>query len=425
MNTSTYGISIAEKNVPNRGEADAAKGIQQALDSGAPLVYIPFGTYRIDRGLKIGSSTRLVVHPQALLFFADGAGRCAADFLLSNRNAEKGDRDISVSGGIWDGNNVNNPRGGEDDRNAFTGALINMKNVDGFVLEDAVLKDSTAYFTRFTRVRNFRVERIRFQMTHVTRNQDGVHCCGYCENGHIHDITATGRYTTGDDLVALNADDGLLRSELLGAEAGPIRNLQISNIRAEDCHSLIRLASVWSEIADIDIRGVYGGCRHYALNADALRYCRRPLFVPDDPAYAQGVGLLKNIRLADAEVYSTSDNPVPLFCLESRMDNLTMQRVARSLVNDTNPGAPLVAIRNVIQNRVFAEYRCVGKNDSAVFGNMQSVAGLPGLVREDNAGSPVRSMELHTDYLEALAVGEPLLQKLPEKNCMVGLPAGS
>lgn len=48
MNTTTYGITIGDVKVPNRGQADAAKGIQQALDSGAPYVYIPYGTYRID-----------------------------------------------------------------------------------------------------------------------------------------------------------------------------------------------------------------------------------------------------------------------------------------------------------------------------------------------------------------------------------------
>lgn len=356
------------------------------------------------------------------MIFGSGAGRCVTDFLLSNRNPDAGDRDISISGGIWDGNNVNNPRGGEGDRNAFTGALINMKNVDGFVLEHAVLKDSTAYFTRFTRVRNFRVERIRFEMTHVTRNQDGVHCCGHCENGHIHDISATGRYTTGDDLVALNADDGLLRSELLGAEAGPIRNLQISNIRAEDCHSLIRLASVWSEISNLDIRGVYGGCRHYALNADALRYCRLPLFDPADSAYAKGVGLLKNIRLADAEVYSTSNNPVPLFCLESRMDGFELHRIARRQAHDTNPDAPLVAIRNVIQNRVCAEYRHIDSGAVPPLGESQFVAGRPKMVRGDNAGCPVHAMEICTDELAFLAVGAPWLQKLPKKNCRIGFP---
>ncbi len=424
MPDNAYGVSVAEFNVPDRGEADASAGIQRALDSGAGHVFIPYGRYRIDKGLKISGSTRLVVHPQATLFFADGAGRCASDFLIANRDEQGGDSDISISGGIWDGNNANNPRGREGDSDAYTGTLMNMKNVDGFRLRDVVLKDSTAYFTRFTRVRNFRIQGVRFEMTHITRNQDGIHCCGYCENGHIHDIRAHGRYTTGDDLIALNADDGLLRSELLGAEAGPIRNLHISDIHAEDCHSLVRLASVWSEISDIDIRGVCGGCRHYALNADALRYCRVPLFDAADPAYAEGAGLLRNIHIEDVEVYSTSDNDLPLLCLESRMDNFRMRRVRRSLSDDTNPATPLVEMRNVIQDHILAEYRRSASDTDAHPECIQPVAGLEGMVRAEMTGRKVDHLQIHTDYLHNFAAGAPVLRQLPDKNCMVGLTDG-
>ncbi len=421
MNPTPFGISISNFNVPDRGDADASAGIQQALDSGAPHIYIPYGTYRIDNGLKIAGSTRLVVHPQATLFFGDGAGRCASDFLISNRHEERGDSDISISGGIWDGNNINNPRGREGERDAYTGTLMNMKNVDGFRLENVVLKDATAYFTRLTRVRNFQVGGVRFQMTHITRNQDGVHCCGYCENGRIHDIKAYGRYTTGDDLIALNADDGLLRSELLGAEAGPIRNLHISDIGAEDCHCLIRLASVWSEISDIHIRGVYGGCRGYALNADSLRYCRVPLFDPSDPAYAQGVGLLKNIHIEDVEVYRTIDDDSTLFCLESRMDCFTMSQVRRVPSRDANPAASLIEMKHVLQERLVAEYWQSAPDADVAPANRRPVAGFPGMVRTEASGQKVDNLKLHTDHLYTFSAAMPVLNPLPEKNCMRGL----
>lgn len=421
MNQTTFGISITDFNVPNHGDADASAGIQRALDSGAPHIYIPYGHYRIDKGLKIGSATRLVVHPQATLFFGDGAGRCVSDFLISNRNPEQGDQDIVISGGIWDGNNRNNPRGQEGDRNAYTGTLINMKHVKGFRLEHAVLKDSTAYFTRFTRLQDFHIAHIRFQMTHVTRNQDGIHCCGHCENGHIHDIKAFGRYTTGDDLVALNADDGLLRSELLGAESGPIRNLRISDIFAEDCHSLIRMASVWSEIANIHVRNVYGGCRHYALNADALRYCRVPLFKSDDPAYAQGVGLLRDIHIEDVEVFSTSGYADALFCLESRMDRFAMHNVRRSSAQDAGPKAPLLEMRNVIQHAILAESTASEHDPNP--STRPSVAGFPGRHRMESIDQPLESLKLYTDHLHEFVASKPTLGALPEKNCMVGLVA--
>ena len=417
----TYGVTIADYGVPRDGRSDASTGIQAALDAGAPLVYVPYGAYRIDKGLLLSSHTRLVVHPEARLFLADGAGRRATDFLLSNRDPDKGNENIVVSGGIWDGNNRNNPRGREGDLDAYTGTMLNMKNVRGLQLRDMRLQDSTAYFTRFTRVSQFRVERIQFQITHVTRNQDGIHCAGYCEDGEIHDIAGYGVYTTGDDLVALNADDALLRSELLGAEAGPIRRLHISNLRADDCHSFVRMASIWAEISDIDIRGVVGGCRNMALNADALRYCRVPLFDSRDPAYANGVGMLRNIRFADAQVHKTGADKHPLFCLESRLDHCRLVNIRRDMERDTCPEAPLLAIRNVQQGRLTAEYRARDLvKDERLSSWRNVVAGEP-YVRQEARATMDAFVIPDSDHIVDLLAGEPVVHDLPPANNRVGL----
>lgn len=420
MEIHDYGVSVASYKTPNDGSADSSTGIQAALDSGSPLVYLPYGIYRIDRGLKIASNTRLIAHPNAQIFYGDGAGRRSSDFLISNKDPDRGNRNITIAGGIWDGNNRNNPRGTEGDLDAYTGSLINMKNVKGLTLENLLLKDSTAYFIRLSSVTQFRVEKIRHQITHVTRNQDGVHCAGNCSDGHIHDIEARGLYTTGDDLIALNADDALLRSELLGAEAGPIRNLTISNIRADDCHSMIRMASIWSEISNIDIRGVFGGCRNYVLNADGLRYARVPLFDAKQPEYSKGVGLLKNIRLADAEVYHSRKTDSTLFCLESRMDNFVLSNITRDPARDACPDSSFLKMDNVIQSHFIAEYRTKSEAESAL-GKGASITGSNGCVRIDKATHTFSSAEIHTHYLARLEIGNPEMVPLPEKNCMRGV----
>ncbi len=416
-----YGVTIADYAVPESGQADASEGIQAALDSGAPRIYVPFGVYRLDRGLLIPGNTELRVHPEARLFLADGAGRHATDFLLSNRNPEKGDVDIAVCGGIWDGNNRNNPRGREGDMDAYTGTMINMKNVRGLELRDMRLKDSTAYFTRFTRVRDFRVERIEFQITHITRNQDGIHCAGYCEDGEIHDIAGHGVYTTADDLVALNADDALLRSELLGAEAGPIRRLHISNLRADDCHSFVRMASIWAEISDIDIRGVFGGCRKMVLNADALRYCRVPLFDSQDPAYAHGVGMLRNIRFADAQVHKTGSDTTPLFCLESRLDHVRLVNIRRNMARDACPEAALLAIRNVQQGRLRAECRARDLAPEPDLSTWQQVVGHEQHVRQEARATIDAFVIPDSEHIIDLVAGDPVVHDLPPANNRVGL----
>jgi hypothetical protein len=420
MTEKTYGISIPD-DVARDGRNDASKGLQTALDAGVPLVYIPYGLYRIDQGLLLSSNTRLIVHPEAHLFLGDGAGQHVCDFLISNRDPDAGDANISISGGIWDGNNRKNPRGREGDRDAYTGTMINMRNVSGLELRNMRLQDSTAYFTRLTRVRHFRIENIQFQITHVTRNQDGIHCAGHCEDGDIHGITAHGSHTTGDDLVALNADDALLRSELLGAEAGPIRNLRISNLQADDCHSFVRMASIWAEISDIDIRGIRGGCRNMALNADGLRYCKVPLFDSKDPAYAQGAGLLKSIRIADALVHKTGSGDKALFCLESRMDNFRLANIRRHMERDTYLAAPLLGIRHVQQQALTAEYRAGQIADHPALRTWQTVAGASSYVRQEAVGCINEFVIRDSDHIVELFAGKPVLHALPPANNMVGL----
>jgi hypothetical protein len=423
MTGQTYGISSPHAS-GSRGEGCNNEGrIQSALDSGNPLVYVPYGVYRINKGLLVSSNTRLVVHPEARIILAEGAGRQATDFLLSNRNPGTGDTNISISGGIWDGNNRHNPRGREGDGDAYTGTLINMKNVTGLELLDMRLKDSTAYFTRLTRVSRFRIERIEFQITHLTRNQDGIHCAGHCTDGDIHHISAHGTTTTGDDLVALNADDALLRSELLGAEAGPISNLRISDLSADDCHSFVRMASIWAEISNIDIRNVRGGCRNMALNADALRYCRVPLFNSKDAAYAHGVGMLRNIRFANACVHMTGDGNKAIFCLESRMDNFRLADIRRNLPHDTCPAAPLLGIRNVKQQELQAEYRSSRPASPALLRSWATVAGRDGYVRQEACGC-IHEFEItDSDHIAELVAGKPEVHPLPPPNNMVGLSA--
>ncbi len=53
--------------------------------------------------------------------------------------------------------------------------MLNFRHVRGLSLVDLTLKNSTAYHTRLSGVRDFRVERIRFEDTIQTLNQHGIH----------------------------------------------------------------------------------------------------------------------------------------------------------------------------------------------------------------------------------------------------------
>ena len=104
----------------------------------------------------------------------------------------------------------------------------------------------------------------------------------------IENVRALTDGQTNDDMLALNADDSLERLENRGLLRGPIENLTFRNVFAENCYTAIRMLSVTAYIRNIRFENIRCGCRNYAINMDAARYCRTPLFDAKD--YPNGVG---------------------------------------------------------------------------------------------------------------------------------------
>ena len=332
----TYGISVKDTGAAGDGIVDDAASIQAALDSGAPRVFIPFGDYLIGQGLLINSDTALVAHPHARLRFADGSGRGEQDFLLTNRDHTKGNANITVEGGLWDGNNPGNPRG-PDQPGSYTGVMINFTNVMGLTLRATRLLDAESYFVRLGKVSDFLIEDINFEINNFRPNQDGIHVSGYCEDGIIRRLHGLGTLTPNDDLAAILADDALHRAQNLnGAFNGPIRRIRVTHLRADSCHSFVRLLSVDHPIEDIEITDVEGGCRCCAINMDAARECRVTLF--EDADRPDGVGSITNVRVADMNVHKASDTShQPLIDFRTHADDFRIQRFRRNMTRDVSP----------------------------------------------------------------------------------------
>jgi len=320
--------------------------IQRALDSGATTVRIPKGTYRTS-GIKLPSVMHLIADPEARIVLEDGAGHDNTCFLLSNADPDSGNTDITVEGGVWDGNCPTNPRG-PDEPNAYSGVLASFVNVTHLTLKNLTLTNPESYYVRLSRVQHFRIEHLRFEAEHHRPNQDGIHMAGHCSDGVIRDLVARGPGVTQDDLVAFVCDDQMHLSPNAGMVCGPIRRVEVEHLRCDDCHSIVRLGSVFHPIEDVTVRDVVGGCRVCAVNADALRYCLGPVFDPDDPQHAEGVGLLRNIELDDWTVWkSGGDAWHPLFLLETRMQGFTLTRARRDTERDQLPQFPLLRVGHV------------------------------------------------------------------------------
>ena len=334
-------MNVLEFGAYGDGIHDDHGPIQAALNQNEGLVTIPKGVYKVGSTLRIPSNTHLKVHREARLIFGDGAGVDSQSFLLTSRDHAAGDKNIHIEGGIWDGNNLNNPRG-PDEPGSYTGALFNFINVANLTIKGLTIRDADAYFIRLGEVRDFEIADIRFEAPNIRPNQDGVHLGGYCENGVIRNLVGIDG-STNDDLVALNADDALQRAQNLDLKCGPIRNIQVSNLQANSCHTFVRLLSVRSEISAVSVENVIGGCRCMAINLDGCRECRVQLFDPDDPQFQDGVGNIRNVRIANLQVHKSDEqDATPLINIRSNVGKFVVENFQRVQAKDVNSTAPTI-----------------------------------------------------------------------------------
>ncbi len=325
---------ITKHGAVGNGVNDDSSAIQAVLDGGHKDVFIPAGRYRITRTLQVDSFTSIVADPDATLFVCGETDHNADSFLLTNRDHSFGNASIHISGGIWDGNKQGRTNWKDPDlfnTSACTGTVLNFCNVRDLKLTDFIVTNSVVYFIRMCMLENFEIRNIGFQSEVIENNQDGLHFNGFVKNGVVENIRALTKGQTNDDLIALNADDSMQRLENTGMVCGPIENIVFRNLYAEDCHTAIRMLSFVSPIRNIRFENVVAGCRAFAINMDAARYCRTPLFKDKD--FPEGVGCVEDIEIDGMTVwFSTPGKRKALIDCENRVKNF----VIRTFVRDSN-----------------------------------------------------------------------------------------
>ena len=224
--------------------------------------------------------------------------------MVTNADPENGDEHITLEGGIWNMDNMSQtprveglkvlpgdqyPRGfapkfrplgdewnharnldgqGEIDRahryfdTAKTNAALAFSHVKYFSMRNLTIKDPRAFATYFFYLEYFTIENIRFDFNFgnpYAINMDGIHLDGGCRFGHIRNLQ--GRCF--DDLLALNADDGMW---------GPIEDISVDGLYSDNCHSAVRMLSTKSWIRRISIENVYGTYWQYAIGITRFHY---------------------------------------------------------------------------------------------------------------------------------------------------------
>lgn len=94
-----------------------------------------------------------------------------------------------------------------------------------------------------------------------------------------------------------------------------------------------------STIRNIHVSGLRRGCKAFAVNMDAARYCLTPLVSPESARFKESVGDVRDVTIEDAFVYPTRPNK-SLICLEGNMENFTVRNFRIDRAHGCVPSSP-------------------------------------------------------------------------------------
>lgn len=341
-------------NVPIYGDGihDDFPGIQERIDSGVCELILPPPKkyYLISRTLVLPSGFRLVLPRFAEIRLADGAdcpmlrnrwkelpesGKRSKfqgnsrpwDFIwryteTASRAPEDACRNIEVCGGVWNFNNKRqtpNPIATKTNNGRnYNGFGMQFFNVRNFKLSSLTLKDPVTFAVTMDLTSFFTVEDITFDFNYgnpAARNMDGIHINGNCSHGVLRNLKGA----CYDDLIALNAHEGC---------AGPITDIEIDGVFAEDCHSAVRLLAVDEKVENVHISNIYGTFYQYCVGITAYYGIGVEGF---DAISIDHVCASKAIRYPDRYPQKETDPVLPLIWIQDGviLKNLTVRSLYR------------------------------------------------------------------------------------------------
>ncbi|MDR2683481.1 MAG: hypothetical protein LBB64_06405, partial [Dysgonamonadaceae bacterium] len=128
------------------GITDDAEVIQALLDSEMSVVYLPPPKkfYLIGKALRIHSNQMLRLDRTTIIRLADNAN----DYMITNADRKNGNINLHISGGVWDGNNLNQlceyrKKGAWGHKTILEnmGSIFYFLNVKNLHIENLTLKD--------------------------------------------------------------------------------------------------------------------------------------------------------------------------------------------------------------------------------------------------------------------------------------------
>jgi hypothetical protein len=327
-----------DSDVTKGGGTDDTAIIQSILDRAPKLGSLKLvvdGAILV-RGLRVHSNTTIECLNRGCGFYLADNSNLPLIANATPQPEDRADRNLSFLGGTYNGNAAHQDQKFHPDYGWLTAFALH--GVEQVLMRDVSITDSRTFFVYLTNWRRVVFENIYINLDDSLKpsNQDGIHIQGPGEFLSIRNLQ--GR--AFDDMVALNLDDlqGDWNSEGQFVRAtkgnfgkyagiGPVSDVDIDGVQADDCAQVIRILSRASRLDRVSIRNVRGTYRDFGVWIT--------------PYFREGgnIGRLEfeNIDLRPVGPRAYDYVPPFLFWIAGKMEQVTLRNISSHSPIDDRP----------------------------------------------------------------------------------------
>lgn len=316
-------------NIVTGGGDDDTAAIQKILNRAPELgsLHLIIDGVALVTGLTVYSNTTIECKNQSHGFFLKDHSNKPIIINATPNSCNIQTENLSILGGTYNGNNLNQDRLRYDDDDTLTDVLaeciersnttvpkmvmiIQLIGIKNVIIRDVILKDQRRWAFLCCNFKNITMENILIDLEHHMQdeNQDGLHFWGPGQYLTLKNIQ--GR--TGDDFIALAPDEGDLKSS--------ITDVLIDGVMLHNADQGIRLLSRNTGLLDrVLIKNVTGTYKSFGFYINS--------WFPDSPGGNFGSILFENINLEATKPNYDYTDPV-LFQIGGNMQQLTLRNIS-------------------------------------------------------------------------------------------------
>jgi polygalacturonase len=247
---------VVDTNNANSDLTNINRAIVHANAHNIPTVVVPYRNsgYVINAPIEMKSNVHLHIECGATIKLADDSN-IEMIHNAFNTSETLTDKNIEISGGVWDGNGPNQSKWVEIEGQSTLVVMFKFVGVDGLKIHDIKIRNSKSYGILIGNSKNIDIYNANVDVgdTNNPANGDGIHFLGPCSYIRIEDCIVHSE----DNCIAFNADDV---DHGYGMTMGAIDHILVHNvyINNTDWGQGALFLSALHPITDVVVDGFYG-----------------------------------------------------------------------------------------------------------------------------------------------------------------------